>query len=585
MSSVQNLVWADSTDFTLKKTSTVDDGIVLSSAIQTGLDPSFEIRGILENINNRYYTTSRHGLYIIAIPSRQSGLPINSISFKINNKQWISFNSKNLQNYLNEPHLKAKIIGPLYLKQTHSNPQKLQFRATDMLGNKSKKNTLYIHIDNKSPSIHFKVYSLNPEYIIRERLGLSTNHLDYFLPAFFDGKGYHVGKEYQIIVQGFDSGIGIEYTKDYKSGSINLGSLQPVSSAIKMASDSGEWRYDEDNPQLPFSYKYTITEKSNYQRLQTNKINAWNTIWIQAQDKLGNKSEVKKILIFRDEESPEIYEIKRYLGTQYGKSAFGRLIDFTINGITSERIPDFVSWNHEIRFTTRDNSFEAKENMMYIRINDQNDSTDTSISPHWDEYQPEKPITFNSSGLHKVEIKSVDGAANLALDYIWYIYVVQLGPAMVKIKTQSAKKLSVSDIKPKEAKYKIGPNGLRYYVIEEQKGDFKPRDGDLISYHIEGWQVEVNNKYLDSKSSDKPIYSTLGDEKILKSLEEIVKLMTPGDIYGIIIPEKAAYGPCPATKGKPCGPLIIHFELLQIFPLDTKILFSPFDYRFPKLKD
>ena len=119
------------------------------------------------------------------------------------------------------------------------------------------------------------------------------------------------------------------------------------------------------------------------------------------------------------------------------------------------------------------------------------------------------------------------------------------------------------DIKDKEEK--TTTSGIRYYIIEEGEGD-KPVDGSVVQMNYTGY-LENGKIFETSLKNPKPFKFLLGSEGLLKSLEEGVKLMSPGAKYKFFISSELAFG----DKSK--GPnipensnLIFDVELLEVQP-------------------
>ncbi len=87
--------------------------------------------------------------------------------------------------------------------------------------------------------------------------------------------------------------------------------------------------------------------------------------------------------------------------------------------------------------------------------------------------------------------------------------------------------------------------GIRYLVIEKGHGETAQR-GQMVSLVYVGRLIdgETFDQQLDPA---KPFTFRLGRGKVIQGWDQIIRLMSPGDKWLVIIPPELAYG----TRGQP----------------------------------
>lgn len=106
-------------------------------------------------------------------------------------------------------------------------------------------------------------------------------------------------------------------------------------------------------------------------------------------------------------------------------------------------------------------------------------------------------------------------------------------------------------------------SGLKYVVLKEGDGP-KPKKGDMIKAHYDGWFV--NGKKFDSSTdSGEPLKFQVGIGKVIKGWDEALLDMKVGEKRKLTIPGDLAYG----KRGypgviPPNATLIFEVELLEI---------------------
>lgn len=109
----------------------------------------------------------------------------------------------------------------------------------------------------------------------------------------------------------------------------------------------------------------------------------------------------------------------------------------------------------------------------------------------------------------------------------------------------------------------IQPNSSGLVFIPIRKGDGSyPKDGDKVAFHYSGYYL--NGDVFDT-SYDKsyPLVIELGNDMIIKGLEEALKLMDKGAKSRVIIPFYHAYDDMENAPVPPYSNLIFEIELID----------------------
>ena len=99
------------------------------------------------------------------------------------------------------------------------------------------------------------------------------------------------------------------------------------------------------------------------------------------------------------------------------------------------------------------------------------------------------------------------------------------------------------------------PSGLRYAFLNEAGGEV-PTFGSTVTVHFKLW-LEDGTLLADSYSTSQPAPFTLGAEEIIPAWDEMVALMSVGDIAQIIVPPESG----PRGNGRRPHPPQCHADL------------------------
>jgi FKBP-type peptidyl-prolyl cis-trans isomerase len=105
--------------------------------------------------------------------------------------------------------------------------------------------------------------------------------------------------------------------------------------------------------------------------------------------------------------------------------------------------------------------------------------------------------------------------------------------------------------------------GIRYLVIEKGHGETAKR-GDMVSLVYVGRLIdgETFDQQIDPA---KPFTFRLGRGKVIQGWDQIIRLMSPGDKWLVIIPPELAYGTRGQTpKIPPNATLVFTMQLVSI---------------------
>ena len=108
---------------------------------------------------------------------------------------------------------------------------------------------------------------------------------------------------------------------------------------------------------------------------------------------------------------------------------------------------------------------------------------------------------------------------------------------------------------------KTTPSGLR--IIEHIIGQgAKPKDGEKAVVHYTG-MLSNGQKFDSSYNRNKPFEFIVGQGRVIKGWDEVIKLMTMGSKYTVIIPPELGYGQRGAGGSIPPNATLI-FEMYLV---------------------
>jgi peptidylprolyl isomerase len=117
------------------------------------------------------------------------------------------------------------------------------------------------------------------------------------------------------------------------------------------------------------------------------------------------------------------------------------------------------------------------------------------------------------------------------------------------------------DLTSPPADAKKTKSGLVYKVMKRGTSSTHPTDTDKVKVHYSGWTMD--GKMFDSSvTRGRP--ATFGVTAVIKGWTEVLKLMSPGDVFRVWIPPDLAYGETPKRPGAPAGKLVFDIELISI---------------------
>ena len=129
-------------------------------------------------------------------------------------------------------------------------------------------------------------------------------------------------------------------------------------------------------------------------------------------------------------------------------------------------------------------------------------------------------------------------------------------------KTQEA---TTSTRKIKLKKTYTTESGLQYMFTSLGEG-VQPKNGDKVSVHYIG-RLTDGKEVDNSHKNGVPISFVLGEQKVIKGLEEGIALMYVGDKAVITIPSQLGYGSLEIPKLIPANStLVFEVELLDFVP-------------------
>lgn len=121
------------------------------------------------------------------------------------------------------------------------------------------------------------------------------------------------------------------------------------------------------------------------------------------------------------------------------------------------------------------------------------------------------------------------------------------------------------DRKEKLNKIYTTESGLKYFFSEFGSGA-KPKEGDKVSVHYIG-KLTDGKEFDNSYKKGVPISFVLGDGKVIKGLDEGVRLLNVGDKAIITIPPQLGYGSIDIPGMIPSNStLVFEVELVDFVP-------------------
>lgn len=111
---------------------------------------------------------------------------------------------------------------------------------------------------------------------------------------------------------------------------------------------------------------------------------------------------------------------------------------------------------------------------------------------------------------------------------------------------------------------KVTASGLKYFEFKKSGNEQKPKAGQNVKVHYSGYLLD--GKLFDSSvERGEPIEFPIGAGQVIAGWEEGIALMSPGDMYRLVIPSHMAYGEAGrAPVIPPNADLIFDVELVSI---------------------
>ena len=134
------------------------------------------------------------------------------------------------------------------------------------------------------------------------------------------------------------------------------------------------------------------------------------------------------------------------------------------------------------------------------------------------------------------------------------------------IETYVTKKIAADEdillyINDNSLNVKPNSSGLVFIPIREGDG-ISPQDGDIVAFHYVGYYL--NGEQFDtSYEKSYPLIVELGNNMIIKGLEEALRLMDKGSKAKVIIPFYLAYNDMENAPVPPYSNLIFEIELMD----------------------
>ncbi len=134
------------------------------------------------------------------------------------------------------------------------------------------------------------------------------------------------------------------------------------------------------------------------------------------------------------------------------------------------------------------------------------------------------------------------------------------------IETYVTKKIAADEdillyINDNSLNVKPNSSGLVFIPIREGDG-ISPQDGDKVAFHYVGYYL--NGEQFDtSYEKSYPLIVELGNNMIIKGLEEALRLMDKGSKAKVIIPFYLAYNDMENAPVPPYSNLIFEIELMD----------------------
>jgi FKBP-type peptidyl-prolyl cis-trans isomerase FkpA len=105
------------------------------------------------------------------------------------------------------------------------------------------------------------------------------------------------------------------------------------------------------------------------------------------------------------------------------------------------------------------------------------------------------------------------------------------------------------------------PNGVYYVKLSDGTGK-KPENGSVVKIHYSGYFID--GKPFDTSYGKSPFKFVVGQEQVIKGLDEGIKQMQEGEKARLIIPSKLAYGEKGTEGILPVSTLIFEIELISV---------------------
>ena len=128
---------------------------------------------------------------------------------------------------------------------------------------------------------------------------------------------------------------------------------------------------------------------------------------------------------------------------------------------------------------------------------------------------------------------------------------------------------------PKSIKSKMAGSGLKFRILKRGKGP-KAVFGDSVTVHYKGALVKDSTVVWDTRKEGKPLSFLIGNQKVIRGLEEGVSVLAQGGVVQLWIPSYLAYGAKSKGKIPARSDLFVEMELVHLEKMIHEVKPEPF---------
>lgn len=179
--------------------------------------------------------------------------------------------------------------------------------------------------------------------------------------------------------------------------------------------------------------------------------------------------------------------------------------------------------------------------------------------------EAETPQQFKDQQLN-IEVEMIDVLSDLQFEKCRLEFQNRLESVHMDTSASTENKRIAEFLAAYQFKMEVLPSGLKYFYVKQSPAQKKPSYGKTVNIHYSGRFLdgqEFNSTYTTGIPQD----FIIGQEmQVIQGIEQMLLYMNEGDVVGMIIPSKLAFGSLGSSSGivPPNTPVYYELKLVSV---------------------